>query len=123
MLFNKNSNNTYVFSYDDKINLKNKIEKITDKKLLLTILSLINKSQSKQPSINNDCTYVFFDCLNNQTYFDIKHLVDEYYDKYNSSSTVTDLSYINNIGTKDVIDKIKYNNAEKKILKKVSMNQ
>lgn len=110
------------YSYDDKLKLKNKIEKINNKDILLEILSIINAHTNKKITVNEEYTYIFFDKLKSEAYPKINAIVN----KFNKKKDVHPISaeYLSTIG---IIDEkkntIKFNGAERKFIKKVRTSQ
>lgn len=75
------------YTTEEKILLKNKIESITNKSVLIKILTIINGNTKKAITINNLSTYIFFESLKDSIYPLLNDIVDEYYDENKTNNT------------------------------------
>jgi len=107
------------FSYDDKIRLAEKIEKITDKKFLEIVYEVIVKFNPTAiiRYYSND-TYIKFHNLTNETYYKLIELVDERSKQNLEDSEIKDFQPYIHDDFDEMNQKLKFNTIEKNIIKR-----
>jgi hypothetical protein len=97
------------YTTDEKILLKNRIESITDKSVLLKILTEINGKTSKTITVNNQSTYIFFESIKESIYPVLSGIVDDYLKKRGSveSQILASIPSVQKHITKDPITNTK----------------
>ena len=115
------------YPYEKKVHLVDKISKIKSKKVLVKIFEIINED-NKDISINSNGIFMYFNKLNNDTYYEIEHFLRQINKKNKLNSTSSDDNILKKEYKPYVVDdfpsqkgmcpKLKYSNREKNLIKR-----
>lgn len=116
--------NKYTYEYIK--DLGNKISNIKNKKDLAKIIMLIHNETKQDLSSNDNCIYMFFDNLSNETYEKIEIIINDYYNKQSLKDNNINkqkkeyVPYFSDEFTSNtgIGPKLKFSNKEKNLIKR-----